>query len=198
MSPAVYQFLYGPGSLNTKIFLLVNHATHPLLDPLAKGLITVASSKAVYLYLAVLAIATFANRKRFPPSYLYVFAFATLVGIVLEEGLKGLFQVPRPAAALGLDHVRVLGEVKLKNSLPSGHAVFAAVVAMTQGWRRGWQWNLPLWMFAVVVCWSRLYVGAHYPLDVIAGTAVGAFAGYAVWEAWEGLSSKIGRKKKGR
>jgi membrane-associated phospholipid phosphatase len=196
MSPAAYGLLYGPHSLNTKLFLLVNHATHPILDHAARALIQIGSSRAVYVYVAVLAILSFANRKRFPASYLYVFAFATLVGILLEEGLKGMFQVPRPAAALGLDHVRVLGELKLKNGLPSGHAVFAAVVATTQGWRRGWQWNVPLWLFAAAVCWSRLYAGAHYPLDVIVGTAVGAFSGFAVWTFWEGIVGKFGGKKK--
>lgn len=189
MPSSIYAFLYGPGSLNAKIFLIVNHAHHPLLDPVMRALTKLGSPKMFLIYLAVLGIVFLSNRKKMPLSYLVVFAFAAMVGLLLERGMKEFFHLPRPAAALGLNQVKVLGEVLLRNSLPSGHATFVAALASSLGRHRDWRWNLPLWLFVILVCWSRIYVGAHYPLDVIAGSLVGAFAGMAAWTAWE----KIGR-----
>ena len=189
MPSSIYMFLYGRGSLNSDLFLAINHAHHPLLDPVMKALIQVGSPKMFLLYLAILGIVFLSNRKKMPFSYLVVFALGTAVALLLESGLKGVFQVPRPAAALGLDQVRVLGKVLLRDALPSGHATFAAALATTLGWGRKWHWKAPLWIFVVAVCWSRIYVGAHYPLDVIVGALVGLFAGVSAWTTWE----KIGR-----
>lgn len=190
----IHTFLYGPGSPNTDLFLMINQAHHPLLDPVMRWLIQLGSPKMFLVYLTVVGIVFLANRKKMPFSYIVVFALSTVVAILLERGLKGFFQVPRPVAALGLDDVRVLGQVLLKNALPSGHATFAAVLASSLGWHRDWRWKLPLWLFVALVCWSRIYVGAHYPLDVVAGVLVGAFAGISGWLMWERFSPKQGKR----
>lgn len=194
MPHALYVFLYGQGSPNTALFLMINRAHHPLLDPVMRWLTQLGSPNMFLVYLAVIGIVFLANRKKMPFSYLAVFALSTVIAILLEEGLKGFFQVPRPAAGLGLDHVRVLGQVLLKNALPSGHATFAAVCASSLGWQRDWRWKLPLWLFVILVCWSRIYVGAHYPLDVVAGVLVGAFAGISVWLMWERFGPRQGKR----
>ena len=139
-------------------------------------------SKQLYLYALVLIVWAAVDRKRMPWSYPAVFILGTVLGLVMEEGLKHLLQVPRPAAALGINKVRVLGELKLKNSLPSGHAVFSCVLAYTLGYGRGREWKIPLWSFATGVAFSRIYMGAHYPLDVLAGGAVGTLAGFTAWQ----------------
>jgi undecaprenyl-diphosphatase len=41
---------------------------------------------------------------------------------------------------------------------------------------KGWWKALP-WTLAAAVCLSRLYLGAHFPLDVIAGAGLGMFIG---------------------
>jgi undecaprenyl-diphosphatase len=97
---------------------------------------------------------------------------------------------------MGLAKVRVLGELKLKSSLPSGHAVFSFMMAYTLGYGRGKEWKIPLWSFAVGVAVSRVYVGAHYPLDVVAGGLVGVVAGFTAWQAGEALGRSRGGSKK--
>ncbi|HET6658222.1 MAG TPA: phosphatase PAP2 family protein [Gaiellaceae bacterium] len=66
-------------------------------------------------------------------------------------------------------------------SFPSGHAAtaFAGAVALTYLWRRG----APLFfLLAAAIAFSRVYVGVHYPGDVVAGAALGTVVGLA-WVA---------------
>jgi undecaprenyl-diphosphatase len=191
----LYQVLYGPGSINQKLFLLINHdCCNRLFDLLMPLLTYLGSSKMVYGYALILAAWAAINRKRMPWSYPVIFILGTILGLVMEEGIKQLLQVPRPAAALGLSKVRVLGELKLKNSLPSGHTVFAFMMAYTLGHGRGRGWKIPLWSFATGLAFSRIYVGAHYPLDVLAGGVVGIVAGFAARQVVE-ATGNIGKKR---
>lgn len=47
---------------------------------------------------------------------------------------------------------------------------------------------MPLYSFAVLVAYSRVYVGAHYPLDVATGAVVGIVTGWLVWQGYELLA----------
>jgi undecaprenyl-diphosphatase len=63
-------------------------------------------------------------------------------------------------------------------SLPSGHATTAGAVAFAVG--AIWPRSRPvMWIYAVVIMFSRVVVLAHHPSDVIAGAAVGAVG--AAW-----------------
>jgi undecaprenyl-diphosphatase len=79
------------------------------------------------------------------------------------------------------------------NSFPSGHSAnnFALATVVFLFYRRwGWLCFLP----AAVVAWSRVYVGAHWPLDVV----VGAFLGAGTAWVFLGLLERIWRKYGGR
>nr|WP_261994924.1 phosphatase PAP2 family protein [Streptomyces sp. me109] len=76
----------------------------------------------------------------------------------------------------------------ITTSFPSGHsasaAAFATGVALES---RGW--GVAVAPLATAVALSRVYTGAHFPSDVLAGAALGATAAYAV----RGLLPKHGR-----
>ncbi len=76
----------------------------------------------------------------------------------------------------GLTDARVVGGKTDGRSMPSAHAAtwFAATLIAAVYYRKSWRFMLPL---ACAVAYSRLYVGAHYPADVLVGAIVGS--GYA-------------------
>lgn len=179
-----YEMLYGRESVNCKLFQVINHASHPFLDVVMPVITQLGGSRLVYLYAALLAMLCLLNRKALPARYLVVFLAATLVGLGVESLLKDFFRVPRPIVAMGVENVRTLGYVSRSFSLPSGHAVFSFMTAFVLGYGRSWRWKAPLLGFALLVAWSRVYVGAHYPLDVVGGALVGVASGWFVWRCY--------------
>jgi membrane-associated phospholipid phosphatase len=62
------------------------------------------------------------------------------------------------------------------NSFPSGHSASAAAFAVSVGNMLP-PFRVPLRAAAVIVAFSRVYTGVHYPADIVAGAALGALVG---------------------
>jgi undecaprenyl-diphosphatase len=118
------------------------------------------------------------------PAAILVVASA-LGGLALSLVLKDLYERPRPDAVPHLVPVST-------SSFPSGHAMLAAVVYPTLGallarladrwWERVY-FLTAAGVLAVLVGASRVYLGVHYPSDVLAGWAAGAAWAIACWLA---------------
>ena len=99
---------------------------------------------------------------------------------LLTMGLKPLIDRPRPYETHA-DVDPLLGGT-LGSSMPSGHAAtsFAGAVILGGLYRSGLPYFLVL---AVAISYSRVYLGVHYPFDVIAGAAIGAAVSLAALAA---------------
>lgn len=101
--------------------------------------------------------------------------------------------VGRARPFMELPDVRMLVGKGSSGSLPSSHTStwFAATLMAFVFYRRSWRFMLPL---AATVGLSRIYVGVHYPSDVLAGAVLGA--GYAVVGLWllNGLWQVVGSR----
>jgi undecaprenyl-diphosphatase len=67
----------------------------------------------------------------------------------------------------------------LSSSMPSGHAAASAAGAVILGYLLGGRWAWAVWVLTVAVGFARVYIGVHYPSDVLAGAALGALVGLA-------------------
>jgi membrane-associated phospholipid phosphatase len=103
-------------------------------------------------------------------------AAATLLKVWLEAVAKMFVHRDRPAEVL--PDVILRGQSAARGlSFPSGHAmVIFAITALVAPYFQGW-WKVLPWALAAAVCLSRVYLGAHFPLDVAAGAGLGLFIG---------------------
>ncbi|WP_375207346.1 phosphatase PAP2 family protein [Hyphococcus sp.] len=118
---------------------------------------------------------------------------ASVSGVFLSELLKVQFGRPRPELVPQLAEVHSL-------SFPSGHAMLSAVIYLTLGallarFHKRKRERALIMVYAVLVTMmvgaSRVYLGVHWPTDVLAGWALGA-AWAAVWwlVAWRFLRDR--------
>ena len=117
-----------------------------------------------------------------------LFVLALLLGALCTNVvLKNLVQRPRPYTVVeGLIPLLTSGD---PNSFPSGHtcAAFAAGLAWAGPGSARWA-RIAAVVSAVCMGLSRLYVGVHYPSDVLAGAVIGslaALAALALARRWE-------------
>ncbi len=98
-------------------------------------------------------------------------AFAFLLSVYANVGLKDLFAHPRP---FELDPTVKLHEAE-GYGMPSGHSQAAVVVwgIIAAGFRRTWLWIVAILLMALIG-FSRIYLGVHFPTVVLAGWAIGA------------------------
>lgn len=96
--------------------------------------------------------------------------------------LKKLLAVPRPAAILNNESFVILGEkLSGSTSLPSGHSIATFTIltlilfAFTPRKKNlKWLWVFFIFIFGIIIVCTRIGVGAHYPLDVVVGGALGS------------------------
>ena len=103
----------------------------------------------------------------------------TVMKLVLERVVKAMVTRERPGTSIGSD-VHMRGNVSATGeSFVSGHAVLIAVLAtIVMPYLRG-RWKVVPWVIVGLVLVARVYVGAHNPLDVLCGAALGIGIGGA-------------------
>lgn len=110
---------------------------------------------------------------------------AQITGGVLMTGAKMAFGRPRPYVTH--PELRTPRGGDPMASFPSGHAAiaFAGATAIA---RAHPQWAVPAYGWAGAVSYSRMYLGVHYPTDVLAGAALGVgsafLADWAINQVW--------------
>jgi len=150
------------------VFRRINHWPGWLYPPMW----TVQLSGVIGALPVVAAAAALLRRLRLAVAL----AAATVLKPLLEAAAKTFVQRARPAETL---HDVILRGNSAAHGLsfPSGHAmVIFAIATLVSPYFKGW-WKVLPWALAAAVCLSRVYLGAHFPLDVCAGAGLGVFIG---------------------
>ncbi|MEO5367601.1 MAG: phosphatase PAP2 family protein [Magnetococcus sp. WYHC-3] len=159
--------------------LIWNHTVFFVINGLggARWLDLLAAHVTTLGYGFVLCVLLFMLMPRQPVAALLALEAFVTSGLAVQL-IKYLSPMPRPLAVFP-DMVHVIGPALKAGSFPSGHAASAVAVALTLHlllpWDRVFTRGL-LMVLAALVALSRVYVGVHFPLDVLAGAAWGALA----------------------
>lgn len=175
-------------SLDAGAFRWINHGlAHPGLDAVLPWLSGNSLFNPALLIAAFVLVWKGGARGRVCLVMLLLLAGA--LNNALVDVLKDWIQRPRPFA--DLTDARVLVGRGRNFSMPSGHAAnwCAAAVLAWIYYRSSWWLLTPL---AVLVCFSRVYNGVHYPGDVLAGMALGAGVGWGGVRALDALWQIVG------
>lgn len=165
--------------LDTRLLLAINGASSPFGDSFMWNYTQIV----VWIPMLLTVVYVIAKNNKLRDSLLLVVCLAltfVLADQISSSFFKPTFQRLRPTHDPALaELVRVVNDYRGgRFGFVSGHAAnsFAALTfcAMVI---RSWKFTLPLTLWAAVNCWSRMYLGVHYPGDIVCGALVGVFSG---------------------
>lgn len=160
--------------LNQQLFLLINGVRGTFVDASMAPFSVLGHPRLYPFYLALALWFAWRHPGRLPIRNVIVFAIGyALVSALIVPILKSALDFPRPLLALGT-RVAVIGAQDAVHAFPSGHAAFAVLTACALSPGAARPIRITLIAFALLVCISRVSVGAHFPADVVGGALVAA------------------------
>jgi membrane-associated phospholipid phosphatase len=155
---------------DTAALLWLHQWANPVLDAVMLKITTLGNPEIVVVVVAFSLGWLWWRKRRLEAK---VFAIACLGALILNQGLKLCFAKPRPQL-----WTRLISESSF--SFPSGHALGSLVLYGFLAYLLAIQFpRLAHWIYGVAagiiaaIGASRLYLGVHWPTDVVAGYAVG-------------------------
>ncbi len=182
---------------NTLLFYFINNG---LENPFFDFLMPAITNFGSFIAMAIICILMYIFGGENTRKVALLGLFALLLANVVVYLLKIIVAVPRPFIVLS--HVDLLIPEVKSYSFPSGHSASSFAVMMMIGLKyrlqfKGKTYRLlyPLLAFAVLIAFSRVYIGVHYPLDVIFGAIIGILSAvlviYIGWD--EAIVDKISK-----
>jgi undecaprenyl-diphosphatase len=153
-------------SIDKYLFFLLNGLYSPSVEAIF-NLITYMGSSAFWLLLIV--VFWIKNKKKL--SMQLIFAF--LIDTVSVAALKYFFLRPRPFEVFQLQN---LIEGSFGPSFPSGHTerAFSGAFILSNHYKK---YSMIFYALALLVAFSRIYLGFHFPLDTLIGAINGIIVG---------------------
>jgi undecaprenyl-diphosphatase len=156
----------------------------PILDPILLGISLAGAEGLIWLVVG----AALALTRRIPARAFGQLGASLLLSWLLVERLI------KPAVGRGRPFIHdsafaVIGPSPHGPSFPSGHAAvaFAGAYVLSQVAPRG---RSVWWSLAALIAYSRVYLGVHYPIDVVFGAMTGlACAGAVMWLSESAVAS---------
>jgi undecaprenyl-diphosphatase len=166
---------------------------HHRVEPFDTMFVWLSKAGSNGLVWALIALAVALWTRRYP---LFGMTLATiLVAEVSNFLLKQVFDRERPNVRYA--EPRPLWHAPSWNSFPSGHAATSFACATVIGATVP-RLRVPLYVLAALIAWSRVYVGVHYPLDMVGGAVYGVVVGLVLVRALPRLAAALLRSLRAR
>ena len=183
-------------TLDTSLFLSINGLHNAFFDGLMAYISGKFSWVPLYLFLLWLII------KQYKWKSLLVLAFIGLLILAADQlsvhAFKNTFQRLRPCHNDALkDMIHLVQGCGGKFGFVSSHAAnsFALLVFISLLLKRFYTWLPPvLIVWGILIAYSRVYLGVHYPGDVLGGALLGAAIGWLLFFVYQQLEHRIYRE----
>ena len=177
--------------LDQQLFLFLNSVNSPFWDKVMLFL----SMKVVWapLYLVILIYLGKKYKKKFRIIILFVILAVALTdqtALIIKYSFDRLRPCHEPSLQ-GLVHL-VKGECGGKFGFVSSHAANSFNVALLSLMfiKKRW-YSVSIIFWAAAVAYSRIYLGAHYPGDVLCGAIVGSLIGWSVYMMYKRTDNRV-------
>lgn len=173
------------------LFVYLNSIHHPWLDPIMAFLSSYVSWAIVCFGVIILMI--YKNKNRGVTASLFM-----LLGLGINSLTNNLIKLvimrPRPGSEIPLQEIiRQLEDVGSSYSFFSAHSSNSICLALFVAlYFRNKYYSIVAFAWAVIVAYSRIYVGKHYPLDIMVGIMFGIFTGYLSYWIYRRYCQKKG------
>jgi undecaprenyl-diphosphatase len=110
------------------------------------------------------------------------FVVLAILSVVIADAIGTYvfkYSLVRPRPCMALEDIRLLVGCTNLPSFPSNHAVNSSVLATLAILYKPWCW-LPAAALVLFIGFSRIYVGVHYPLDILGGCVLGVVVALAL------------------
>ncbi len=169
-------------SIDRSVFFLINGWHDPFVDELMYFVSLRIVWLPLYLFIAFLLV------KKYKKNSLYIIFVAILVIVITDKLTVILFKNTvlrlRPCHEPSLQAMvhLVKGYCGGKYGFISSHAANSfALIMFLKKYIKSSSYLYPLLMiWALIICYSRIYIGVHYPCDVLVGIIFGSFLGWLV------------------
>lgn len=177
--------------IDISLFFAANRAHHPLLDHVMLFVTDIKRTGVLLLLVWIGLLWKGGTRGR--TVALLLLPLIVITDQLSSHVLKDLFDRVRPCEVL--DGVRAIDGCRHSPSFPSSHAVnnFAAATLFTLFYRRWVPWVA--YGLAALVSYSRVYLGLHYPSDVLGGAIIGALCALGLVWGYKELSALVQRRR---
>lgn len=181
--------------IDQQLLLFLNSLNSPFFDQVMYAI----SGRLIWipLYISILIFLGIKYKRKFLVILIFIILAATLAdqtSVIVKNIVHRLRPCHEPSI-MGIVHL-VKGECGGIYGFVSSHATNcfdAALLSLLFIKKRWYSISIVLW--ATVIGYSRIYLGVHYPGDVLCGSILGTFIGWGVYELYVLTDNKILKNK---
>lgn len=160
-------------TLDGNILLWIQeHIRYDALNPIVIFITNLGNAGWFWLVLSVFLLFWAKYRKTGVTSLI-----AIVIGFVITNLLlKNMVNRIRPYEVV--EGLKFIGKMPMDTSFPSGHSTCSMAASLVLFLKLPKRLGIPALILGILICLSRLYVGVHYPTDVLTGALVGITAAF--------------------
>jgi undecaprenyl-diphosphatase len=179
--------------LDRDLLIYLNSLHTPWLDPIMFWITKTFFWLPLYLFLLYLIIVKYKKQSWIP---LIGIALTILLADQITSGLmKPYFERLRPSREPSLEGIlHIVNNYKGgKFGFASGHAAntFGTATFFFLLLRKRYKWIIYLFVWALVMTYTRIYLGVHYPGDILVGGTIGILCGWTGFKAQAYLEKRF-------